>query len=270
MDSGVGTNDDLFLMVANKGTETDSDCHQLIATLCETISLLKDELRNKQVTIDNLIDVIKNFTVIENKYTRNKEQDTNVSSKEKNDVVGELLEIDELHHRFQKLTDEPQSSTDTHTSSINVNKDRIEQNRDGLELTKVNINDQINESSKSSITTNRDPSDNDNSTASDTYNNIAVFGDNIPKGINIRNLNTRLSTANCKCRFFVGATSKHFHHYIQPTLNEKNVKTDIAVLHMGTNDILNAEGDKDVIAESVIDIAKECVRLGVKDVSLLV
>ena len=37
-------------MVANKGTENDSDCHQLIGTLRETISLLKDELRNKQVT----------------------------------------------------------------------------------------------------------------------------------------------------------------------------------------------------------------------------
>ena len=34
---------------------------------------------------------------------------------------------------------------------------------------------------------------------------------------------------------------------------------------MGTNDILNAGGDKDLIAESVIDIAKECVRLGVRD-----
>ena len=197
MDFGVGTNDDLFVMVANEGTETDRDSHQLIATLHESISLLKDELRKKQVTIDNLIDIIKNFMVTENKYTRNEEQDTNVGSKEKNDVVGELLEIDELHHRFQKLTDQPQNSIDTHTSSINVNKDRIEQNRDGLELTnnvKVNINDQINESSKSSIMTNRDRSDNDNNTPSDTYNNIVIFGDSIPKGINIRNLNIRLST----------------------------------------------------------------------------
>ena len=48
-------------------------------------------------------------------------------------------------------------------------------------------------------------------------------------------------------------------------LNEKNVKTDIAVRHMGTNDSLNAEGDKDLIAESIIDIAKECFRFGVKD-----
>ena len=40
-------------------------------------------------------------------------------------------------------------------------------------------------------------------------------------------------------------------------LNEKNIKTDIAVLHMGTNDILNAEGNKDLVGS---------VRLGVKDV----
>ena len=92
--SRVGTNDDLFAMVANKGTETASDCHQLIGTLRETIALLKDELRNKQVTTDNLIDVVKRFSVIENKYTRNKEQETDVGSKAKNDVFGELLQID--------------------------------------------------------------------------------------------------------------------------------------------------------------------------------
>ena len=67
----------------NKGTESDSDCYRLIGTLRQTIYLLNNELMNKQVTIDNLIDVIKNFTVIENKYTRNKEQVKNVGSKEK-------------------------------------------------------------------------------------------------------------------------------------------------------------------------------------------
>ena len=71
-------------------------------------------------------------------------------------------------------------------------------------------------------------------------------------------MNTRLNTANCKCRFFGGATSNHFHHYIQPTLKEINVKIDIAVLHMVASGILNTEADKDLIAGSVIDIAKEC------------
>ena len=37
-----------------------------------------------------------------------------------------------------------------------------------------------------------------------------------------------------------------------------NVKIDIAVLHMVTSGILNTEADKDLIAGSVIDIAKEC------------
>ena len=124
----------------------------------------------------------------------------------------------------------------------------------------------MNESSKSSIATNCDRSDNDYNAPSDIYNNIVIFGDSIHKCINIRNLNARFSNANCKCLFFGDVTSKHFHHYIQPTLNEKNVKTNIAVLHVGTNDIFNAEGDKDLIAESVIDIAKECFQLGVKDV----
>ena len=31
---------------------------------------------------------------------------------------------------------------------------------------------------------------------------------------------------------------------------------------MEKNDILNAEGDKGLIAESVLDIAKECVQFG--------
>ena len=51
--------------VANKGTETDSESYQLTGTLRETISLLKDEIRNKQVTINSLIDVIKSFTPVD-------------------------------------------------------------------------------------------------------------------------------------------------------------------------------------------------------------
>lgn len=44
--TGVRTNDDLFVTMANKGTETDSKCHQLIGTLRKTISLLKDKRRD--------------------------------------------------------------------------------------------------------------------------------------------------------------------------------------------------------------------------------
>ena len=91
-------------MVANKGTESDSDYHQLIGTLRETISLLEDELRNKQVTIDNLIDVIKNFTIIEKIYTRNKDQETNKGSKGKNNAVGKVFFSIIMIIIFYKLT----------------------------------------------------------------------------------------------------------------------------------------------------------------------
>ena len=47
IDFGFGTNDNLFVTVANKGTENDNECHQLISTLRETTSLLNDELRGK-------------------------------------------------------------------------------------------------------------------------------------------------------------------------------------------------------------------------------
>ena len=86
-------------------------------------------------------------------------------------------------------------------------------------------------------------------------NNIVFFGDSIPKGINIKNLKSQLYNAYCSCRFFGGATSKHFHHYIHPSLNETNMLTDIAVLHMGASDIINSEANKDLAADSIINIA---------------
>ena len=69
-----------------------------------------------------------------------------------------------------------------------------------------NINDEINESSKISLATNRNHSHNDDNTTSDVNNNTLIFGSSIPNGINIRYLKTRRGTANCKCRFFGGAT----------------------------------------------------------------
>ena len=165
-DSWVRTNYNLFAVVANKDMENDNECHQFMGTLRETISFLKDEIKDKQVTINNLIDVAKNFTVNENKHKSNKGQGINVCRKGYDDVVGELLQVDQIHHRFHKLKSESQSSTDAPTTSVNYNQDRIQQNRAELGLTNnvkdKNINDQKSESSKISITSCRDHSDNDN------------------------------------------------------------------------------------------------------------
>ena len=66
--------------------------------------MLEDKLRNKQVTIYNLIDVIKNFTVIEKIYTRNKDQETNKGSKGKNDAAGKVFFSIIMMIIFYKLT----------------------------------------------------------------------------------------------------------------------------------------------------------------------
>lgn len=43
-------------------------------------------------------------------------------------------------------------------------------------------------------------------------------------------------------------------NYIQPTLNKTDVITDIAVMRMRTNDIINSKFNKDLAANSIINI----------------
>ena len=79
-----------------------------------------------------------------------------------------------------------------------------------------------------------------NKSINNSSNNIVLFGASILKRINVKNLKSGLYNGNCRCRFFGGATSKHFHHYIPPTLNETDVITDVVVvLHMWTKEIIN-------------------------------
>ena len=78
-----------------------------------------------------------------------------------------------------------------------------------------------------------------NKNINSSNNNIVFFGTSILKRINVKNLKSKFYNGKCKCRFFGGATSKYFHNYIHPTLNETDVITDIAVLHMRTSDIIN-------------------------------
>ena len=50
-----------------------------------------------------------------------------------------------------------------------------------------------------------------------------------------------------------------------PTFNEIDVITDVGVLHVGIND-KNSEVNKDLAADSIINIPKECVVFTVKSV----
>ena len=74
IDIAVGSNNSLSDTVAHKSTETESECFQLVGSLHETTDLLKIELKDKQATIINFINVIKYVTVNEIKINGSREQ----------------------------------------------------------------------------------------------------------------------------------------------------------------------------------------------------
>ena len=53
-------------MVGHKTKETESKYYQLVGSARETVDLLKVTLKDKQATINNLLDIFKNFTVNKN------------------------------------------------------------------------------------------------------------------------------------------------------------------------------------------------------------
>lgn len=104
--------------------------------MSKTIDLLKVELKDKQATINNLFNIIKNLTVNENKIDRRHKQQAIKVRNEGNDddIVRELLQIDQFHHRLQKLKDQPQNSADTPGIYFVANRDCYERNLNESDL----------------------------------------------------------------------------------------------------------------------------------------
>ena len=101
--------------------------------------MLKVELKDKQATINNLLDFIKNLTVNENKLDGSHElQAVKVCSKDNDDdgIVRELLQIDQFHHRLQKLKDQPHNSAETPNISLGVNQDCYQRSQNESVLNK--------------------------------------------------------------------------------------------------------------------------------------
>ena len=84
--------------------------------------------------------------------------------------------------------------------------------------------------------------------------NVVTFGDSIPKGINTWLLNKKLIKSKVVCKFFSGATSKDFVHYIKPTLQENEF--DTSILYMGVNDVLKLGSNIDTMSKDIINIAR--------------
>ena len=105
-------------------------------------------------------------------------------------------------------------------------------------------------------------------TVSNEKRNIVIFDDSIPKGINRKILGQKLFHAKVFYRFFPGATSRDFFHYIKPTLQDPQTNFDIAVLHMGVNDILNLGSTAETVSNSILHIANQYRNCRVKEVSI--
>ena len=71
----------------------------------------------------------------------------------------------------------------------------------------------------------------------------------------------------CSFKSFPGANSKDLNHYVIPTLN--NVKPDVALIHVGTNDVRKRNGnfrDENEIANEILEVGRNCRKNGVNKV----
>ena len=83
-----------------------------------------------------MLEIIKNFTVNENKKDESREQQAIKIPNKGNDdfIVRELLQIDQLHNRLQKSKDQPYNLADTPGIYFNVNQDCYERNPNESDL----------------------------------------------------------------------------------------------------------------------------------------
>ena len=94
------------------------------------------------------------------------------------------------------------------------------------------------------------------------------MGDSIPKGIERKKIGQKLFNAEVSYRFFPGATSQDFIHYIKPTFQGPQADFDIGVLHIGISNILNLVSTAETVSNSILHRANQCKYYGVKKDSI--
>lgn len=241
----------------------------LISSMTDTISFLKLELNNKQTTIDSLLTIIKELTFKSRKTNETMQED---KSQQTDFVNSNVIEISNEEKISEPLSEELQSSQPCNSSPINNtendHKEDINQNDRLLrELQEqIDIQKKELEALQQQKSTRKQTQDKDHHVSQDKDNNIIIYGDSIPKGINRNMLNRKLLNAKCFYKFFPGATSRDFYHYIKPALLNPEMEYNLAILHMGINDILNLDSNAETVANSIMNIASQCKTHGVKDV----
>ena len=81
-------------------------------------------------------------------------------------------------------------------------------------------------------------------------------GDSIPKGINTR-LNTNFIRSKAISKFFAGASSNHFIHYINPFLQNPESPFETAILYVGVSDLLQRDSNIGVVTNNIMNIVNE-------------
>ena len=259
----------------------------LISSLKNTISFLKFELKSKQFTINSLTSIIKELvskskktheTLYENKSQQTdvvtlKDIDTEITEhdncKENNiENVSEVLSsqrntsASRLSQPSPPLNQSLNDKTDTKYEEHLIQNERLlRQLQEQIDIQKNELDSFQQENREKLQFEKKIPHSN-----YDKEKNIIIFGDSIPKGINRNMLNRKLSNAKCSYKFFSGATSRDFYHYIKPALLNPEQDYDVAILHMGVNDLLNLGSNAETVANSIINIANQCKTMGVADV----
>lgn len=96
-------------------------------------------------------------------------------------------------------------------------------------------------------------------------NKVIFFGDSLTNfNRNIKyQINKRIG-GNSKFKYFPGASSKDLLHYIDSTLEEQSFNA--AVIHVGTNDIINNPDAINNVAENIRSIARKCKKYGINKI----
>ena len=87
---------------------------------------------------------------------------------------------------------------------------------------------------------------------------FALFANSIPKGMRMKDINSRNKVGKIHLKSFPGAKASQLNHYIKPTLEE--YKYDCAIIHVGINDIIRNKNDTDLnnLPDSISETTNTC------------
>ena len=99
-------------------------------------------------------------------------------------------------------------------------------------------------------------------TAIHKKDDIALFSDSIPRGMNIKEINRQIQGGRIHVKAFPGAKSTQLNHYVTPTLEEYSY--DAAIIHVGINDILRSKHDElGKLPENIIKVGNTCQKYNI-------